>query len=595
MAVNDSGSLLATGTDHRGELIVWNTISGNEVVELTGPNDSIGPMAFSSDGRSLAALAPFGGGVFVWDIDSGDRLARADDPRAWAECCPPAAISFSPDNSRVAVTTFSGAAPLQGEVKLLDITTGTWVGAFRGHEGPVTGVEYIPEQDTIVTSSMDGTIRIWDATTGDQIISTNAGIGQITALDLSEDGQVLLAGGDQGIVKVWTVANGMIEPRVSLPGHRSLIMQVALDPSGEIGASIAMDDSVRVWDVTETGPGEVAAWSADRPVAFSEDGTRIATTGPAGRDVVVRQTSDWQPLVVLENVVPYVGDPHEEWGVVSGITFSPDGARLATTTGSRLEAVNGTVTVWDAATGRAVDTFFEHPYMKGPAAWSGDGRRLAAPACDDLGAPARVWDASSGALLFEVPAARCGQTVDLDHTGRLLAVQTLLADQPNVQVWDVESAELVFAVTHRPQWIGGVAFNPDGTRLLTGGGDGTALLWEVPTGKLVRALSGHSGSVEHVAWSSDGSTVVTGSHDGTVRQWDGATGETLLILGGHGTFPFMGISPDDRYLASGVTTGVQIWALELEELIEIARTRVRRPLSEAECVAYHFETCPTTP
>jgi WD40 repeat protein len=595
VAVSGDGSLLATGTDKQGELLVWDAISGAGVVELTGPTDSIGPMAFSPDGRMLAALAPKGGGVFVWDVESGDRLVVANDPVAWDACCPPVAIAFSPNGHQLAVTTFSSAEHLRGEVKLLDLATGDWAGTLKGHRGPVTGVEYVPGDDTLLTSSMDGTIRIWDVATLAQIVSTNAGIRQVTSLDLSDDGRVLLAGGEGGEVKVWSVKDGVIEPRLDLPGHSSFVPQVALDASGSVGASIAMDGSVRVWDVTAEGAGEAAAWPAHRPVGFDEGGERVATTGPEGRDVVVRQTSDWLPQLVITDVAPYVGDPNEEWGVVSGVSFSPDGTRIVTTTLSRLEAVNGSVTLWDGAVGEPIRTLFEHPYMKAPAVYSGDGRRVAVATCDDFGIPARVWDGVSGDLVFAAPPAPCGQTVDLDHTGGLLAVQTGLADGPNVQVWNVESGELVMAVKHAPQWIGAVAFNPDGTRLVTGGGDGAVLIWDVPSGSLIRTLTGHTGPVESAAWSSDGSTVVTGSHDGTARLWDAATGETRMVLGGHDSFPSVALSSEGRYLATGTDTGVQVWALDIQELIDIARRRVGRPLDPAECIAYQFETCPTTP
>jgi WD40 repeat protein len=589
VAISPNGSLLATGTDHQGAVMLWDASTGARVTDLHGPVDSIGPMAFSPDGLMLAALAPFGGGVFVWDVTTGEQMARGVDRSAWDVCCPPAGLAFSPDGSRIAVTTFSGV------VKVLDIASGEWVMTLSGHTSPVSGVEYLAGKNTLITGSMDGSIRMWDATTGTQISAVDAGIGQIISLDVSPDGQRLLVGGDGGGVGLWALETSTIRPLAALPGgHHSFVMQVAFDQSGRIGASSTLSGEVLIWDATPSGPGEVAAWTAGRPAAFSGEGRMIATTGPGGRDVVIRGTSDWQTRVVLEDVAPYVGQPDEEWGHVSGMSFSPDGDRLVTATGSRLETVDGSVTIWDIASGEPIRTLFHHPFMKGPPAWSGNGSRIAVAACDDFGAPGRVWDAETGELVFTTPGAACGQSVDLDHSGRFLAVQTL-ADSHNVRVWDVDTGELVSAMTHSPLWIGAVAFNPDGTRIVTGGGDGTARIWDVADGGLVRTLTGHTGALEDAIWSSDGSTVITGSHDGTIRLWNANTGETDLVLGDHGTFPFVAISPDGRYLASGVETGVQIWALNLDDLIEIARTRGGRPLSEAECIAYHFETCPTSP
>ena len=244
---------------------------------------------------------------------------------------------------------------------------------------------------------------------------------------------------------------------------------------------------------------------------------------------------------------------------------------------------------------RDLENLLEHAFVKGPIDFSDDGRLVAAAVCNRPGPTAYVWDTTSGETVFTAPSGQCGQSVDLGPAGRLLAVQSIEEGVPNVLVWDIETAKEVLAVAHFPAWIGVVQFSPDGSQLLTGGEDGTVRIWDLASGDLIRAFTGHTGPVEDATWSSDGTVIVSGSHDGTVRVWDAATGATLLVLEGHDSFPFVDISPNGTYIATSTPGVIRVWTLDVDELVGIARTRVPRSLTSAECLAYHFEECPTAP
>jgi WD40 repeat protein/serine/threonine protein kinase len=83
-----------------------------------------------------------------------------------------------------------------------------------------------------------------------------------------------------------------------------------------------------------------------------------------------------------------------------------------------------------------------------------------------------------------------------------------------------------------------VAFSPDGKRVASYNGDGTASIWEVSTGRELLTLGEHNGVEGSVAFSPDGNRIVTGSrgHGGSDTQtqvWDAKTGQELLTLKGH--------------------------------------------------------------
>ena len=255
----------------------------------------------------------------------------------------------------------------------------------------------------------------------------------------------------------------------------------------------------------------------------------------------------------------------------------------------------GSVSVWDATTGRKLHTLLEDVLLKGSVDFSDDGHLVAAAVCNRPGPTAYVWNVETGEQVFRAPSSDCGQSIDLDTTGRLLAVQTIDENGPNVRVWDIGTGSEVFARDHHPAWIGAVQFSPDGSQLLTGGGDGTVIVWDIETGDLKRVLTGHTGAVEDATWSSDGRSIISGSHDGTVRVWDVTSGEMLVVLEGHDTWPFLDMTDDRRYVVTATPGLVRIWTLDIDELTGIARTRVGRSLNAAECLAFHFTECPTAP
>ena len=75
--------------------------------------------------------------------------------------------------------------------------------------------------------------------------------------------------------------------------------------------------------------------------------------------------------------------------------------------------------------------------------------------------------------------------------------------------------------------IMGVAFSPDGRRIVTGSADTTAKVWEAASGQELLTLKGQSGFIRSVAFSPDGQGIFTGSDDQTVRVWEAVRPEQV--------------------------------------------------------------------
>jgi WD40 repeat protein/serine/threonine protein kinase len=245
------------------------------------------------------------------------------------------------------------------------------------------------------------------------------------------------------------------------------------------------------------------------PLAFSGDGTRLATAGESGC-VAIRDGSTGRPVQTLRG--------HE--GGVYSVAFSGDGTRLATA------GRDGTIRLWDLATGRAL--YDMPPRHSGEAvgvAFSPDGLRIAS--CSGT-----YWELGRRA----------------DRVGELV-------------IRDAASGRALVDLRGHTGSVHQAAFSPDGARLASAGGDGTVRLWDAATGAIVRELRGHSGVVMSVAFSPDGRLLASAGLDGMLRVWDAASGTPLVTLRElDERFLTLAFSPDGRRVAAaGRSWAVTVW------------------------------------
>ena len=104
-----------------------------------------------------------------------------------------------------------------------------------------------------------------------------------------------------------------------------------------------------------------------------------------------------------------------------------------------------------------------------------------------------------------------------------------------------------------------VAYSFNGTQIVTGSGDRTAIVWDAASGDRLFTLAGHAGYVSSVAYSPDGSRIVTGSEDRTAIVWDAASGSQLTTLAGQvGGVYSVAYSPDGRRIVI-TGFGATVW------------------------------------
>jgi DNA-binding beta-propeller fold protein YncE len=281
-------------------------------------------------------------------------------------------------------------------------------------------------------------------------------------------------------------------------------------------------------------PVRVEHGAAVRGISFSPDGARLAT---ASRDGAVR--------------IAEVGTGRETARLshqagVFDVAFCPHGTRVAAASGNVAQ-------LWDLRT-RLQLRWFAHDDRVWGVAFSPDGNRLLTAGHDHS---ARVWDAATGRELarFVHDAPVAGVAFSSDGARAATA-----CDDRTACVWDVLTGDRLARVVHQGP-VGGVAFSADGSRLATAGSDSVARIWDPTNGEQLGEFP-HDGPVHGVAFSPDRDRLATGSHDHSARLWDATSGNELRRFPHDGRVWAVAFSPDGRMLATAShDRSARIWKI----------------------------------
>lgn len=185
LAVSAAAGVLASGDDS-GQVLLWGSGAATEPRLMAPLSRPIKNLAFSPDGRRLAAsgLREL---FALWDVASGRLLYQSPPgaPRSRAY----AGLSFSPDGRWVA----SGNTRVGGP-RLWDGHHGRPVDrAFLGHRFSVVTVSFSADGKLLAGGGGDGEVRFWDVETGEPIAPPFVVNGEVSALGFTADGSRLVA------------------------------------------------------------------------------------------------------------------------------------------------------------------------------------------------------------------------------------------------------------------------------------------------------------------------------------------------------------------------------------------------------------------
>lgn len=239
---------------------------------------------------------------------------------------------------------------------------------------------------------------------------------------------------------------------------------------------------LRVWDVSSGTLKRRIAGSGDPIVSvdISPDGKLVAA-GTAGGEAHIWTLADGKLVKTLR--------PSKDGGVVNGVRFSPDGARLAV--GSNREA--SAVSFFSTRDWSEISKVVGGQMSIGAAAFSRDGTLLASTRIG--GIVLNRTDGKPGTTLLSVGEAGRGSrpnSVSFSADGRRLlsaeGVDSSMPDlfllvvdaTPRIRVFDVAAGRQIAELSGHVDAVGAAHFTPDGSRIVSCATDGTLRVWKSP-------------------------------------------------------------------------------------------------------------------
>jgi RNA polymerase sigma factor (sigma-70 family) len=492
-------ALVSSG--HDGTIRLWDVATGKELHRWGGER-----FALSPDGKVLAFSAK-DRVIHLSDTTTGKELRQWEGALGEFQ-----SLLFSPDGRILAVAGYANKW-----LGAWDVATGKALLAapLGGKREEVNCILFASSGPTLLSGHADGSVRVWDLTMESPARRFQAHEEGVLRMALSPDGRTLASTSatyfnGESVVRLWEVATG--KPLVQHVGPQRAIGFVAFSADSKLVATSSGEPALHLW---EAASGKhLHTMTANGPLAFTLDSKTLLSGGWSDGKIHFWDTASGTETRQFQ------AHPRS----LAGLALTPDGKTLVTVGGDSF------LRLWDLAREKELHDFGgKQTSAILRIALSPDGKLLVSAHQDHSIA---VWDVVTGKLLRRLHDTAYIASVAISPDSKLLASTT--NQEPVVRLWDVTTGEVIRRLTLAPvpdpksgqlgfngaPWDV-VAFSPDG-RTVLGGGQHFKVIhcWEVSTGKQRCRFQGHQGHVVCLAFSPDGTMLVSGGSDASALVWD---------------------------------------------------------------------------
>ena len=258
-------------------------------------------------------------------------------------------------------------------------------------------------------------------------------------------------------------------------------------------------------------------------ISFSPDGTRIAVGSATG--VWLYDAHTGAELALLTDHTSRAGD----------VAFSQDGKTLAS-------GMYGGISLWDIDTGKLLKTFKKEVALIKALRIIDDGKTLL---CDNYDGYVRLWDITTGEIKeFHPQSSRGFNRMLRDIIGREVTAADLYLNNIDDNIifavgYEDGKIRLEDAITGRhlktlqghKDHVSQLVFSPDGTLLVANTPNAPLRLWDVNTGESLKTLTQNTRFRGILTFSKDGKTLACQTRDGEIELWDVASKTLRTTLG----------------------------------------------------------------